>query len=170
MRFYRVIRVRHEATPRRVSAAAKHVRKEKEKYALFPELVTHKTTDDRVTSILQARIQNDIESRRRHARDWRAVRGQVRALPDDVRASLLKYWSSFSCPGHPIYLKGLLREIAQGKFDPAAQLRELEATAERGRKWRESIDYSLARHWTAHYEGRCGPPDSALVKYRPMPE
>jgi len=115
MRFNRYPRTTMaEATPRRLAAARRAVNAEKDKYALFPEFVRHKTAEERVAAIQRHTVVFWDERRNDRAHSWRTARRQLRELPDLTRRGVLAWWQRGGVPGCPEYLLGAIREAKRG--------------------------------------------------------
>src|SRR5262249_25401562 len=70
-------------TPRMPAAARRAVRREKDRYPLFPELLKHQTAEERLASIADERERWWQQMRYRHAKLWRKARQALRELPAD---------------------------------------------------------------------------------------
>ena len=109
MRFTRF--PRGETSPpsaRRVAAAKRAVQAEKDRYPLFPELVTHHTPEARLAAIDRHRIEWWQEQRNFRALRWREARSSLRALPPGPRTAIMRYWQKAFLPGDATYLLGLI--------------------------------------------------------------
>lgn len=122
---------------RRISAARRAVQRQKDKYALVPELVTSQTAEERLDKREATIIAWNKERRHQLAVDWIRARRMLRELPEPKRKSALAYWQRKIYPGHPGYLICLISNILDGSFDPEEEKKQLEKIAEIGRQWRE---------------------------------
>jgi hypothetical protein len=90
----------HAARPaRRVAAAKRAVQAEKDRYPLFPELVTHHMPEARLAAIDRHRIEWWQERRNSRAERWREARSSLRALPPEPRTAIMRYWQKAFLPG-----------------------------------------------------------------------
>jgi hypothetical protein len=131
MRFTRFSRGEHQPSPpsaRRVAAAKRAVQAEKERYPLFPQLVTHHTPEARLAAIDKHRVEWWQEQRDFRADRWRKARSSLRALPPGPRNGIIRYWRHGSLPGDPTYLLGLIHDHKAKKrcfWHALAELRRL---------------------------------------------
>jgi hypothetical protein len=113
---------------RRVAAAKRAVQAEKDRYPLFPELVTHHTPEVRLAAIDRHRIEWWQEHRNFRAERWREARSSLRALPPGPRTAIMRYWQKAFLPGDATYLLGLIRDHKVRKrcfWHALAELRRL---------------------------------------------
>jgi hypothetical protein len=72
MRFARYPRWEpYEVTPRKLAAARRAVQREKDRYPLFPELLTHQTAEKRLEAIATSRDEWWQDMRDHQAKQWR---------------------------------------------------------------------------------------------------
>jgi hypothetical protein len=100
----------HQVTPRKRAAAERAVRKEQDRYALFPELVRHRSADERLEAMALQRDKWWRAMRDHQARQWRRARGLLRSLPEAVQAEVKTLWQEPIYPGDPVYLLVLIRK------------------------------------------------------------
>ncbi|HEY1171069.1 MAG TPA: hypothetical protein VGH19_06820 [Verrucomicrobiae bacterium] len=114
-----------ERSPQRMAAARRAVAKEKDKYALFPELVTHTSAEERVDSLEKHCAQFNQDWRERWAVNWRRARAKVNELPPITRQGLLRYWNhpEIQIPRDPVFLLGAIHTITVYHQSPWHQLR-----------------------------------------------
>ena len=112
MRFTRYPRVQPPTPPsaRRVAAAKRAVQAEKDRFPLFPQLVTHHTPEARLAAIDKHRVEWWQEQRDFRADRWRKARASLCALPSGPRNGIIRYWQKGSLPGDPTYLLGLIHD------------------------------------------------------------
>jgi hypothetical protein len=119
----------YQTTPRKLAFARRAVRKEKDRYPLFPELLKHQTAEDRLASI--AVVERETwwqEMRQRQAKLWRKARQALRDLPAGPRAAIKRCWKICGCPGDPVYLLTIIHEHRARKvcyWHAMAELRRL---------------------------------------------
>lgn len=127
LRFKRYIKHQtSEMSPRRIAAAQRAINKDKEQYALFPELVRFNTPAKR----LQARDQfaaDAVQARRDHrASNWIEARNILRSMSPLTRQGALRWWNQGTgCPGDPEYLLDFLRRVQSGRESGWSKLRRL---------------------------------------------
>jgi hypothetical protein len=111
MRFTRYPRLEpYEVTPRRLAAAGRAVQREKDRYPLFPELLTHQTAKERLEAIATSRAEWWQDMRDHQAKQWRRARKSLRSLPAGHRAAIARYWQICGYPGDPVYLLSIIHE------------------------------------------------------------
>jgi hypothetical protein len=116
-------------TPRKLAAARKAVQRERDRYPLFPELLTHQTAEERLATIAIHREGWWQEMRDRQAHQWRRARKSLRALPSGPRAAITRYWKICDLPGDPVYLLSTIHEHQARKvcfWHVMAELRRLQ--------------------------------------------
>ena len=97
-------------TPRKLAAARRAVQKEKDRCPLFPELLKHKSAEERLKAVASDREQWWQRMRDHRAKQWRRARKALRALPPGPRAAIKRYWQTSGFPGIP-------RDFRQGRSD-----------------------------------------------------
>jgi hypothetical protein len=112
VRFKRYPRVEKPTppSPQRVAAARRSVQAEKDRYALFPELVTYQTVEERLDAFQEHRITWWQEQRNFQAASWRKARALLQSLPPGPRKGIIRYWQKGTLPGDPAYLLGLIQD------------------------------------------------------------
>lgn len=116
MRFNRYPRADNtDVTPRRLAAARRAVQREKDRFALFPELVTHTTAEERIAAVNHHRTEWDQEHRQRRAANWRRARRQLGELPIIRQTGIRRYWQQFNGPGDPVYLLDMITQANRGR-------------------------------------------------------
>jgi len=100
----------YQITPRKLAAARRAVQRQKDRYPLFPELVTHNTPEERLDSIATHRTRWWQTMRDRQARQWRRARKASRDLPRGPKAAITRYWQVCGYPGDPVYLLSIIHE------------------------------------------------------------
>ena len=101
---------RFPPSARRVAAAKRAVQAEKDRFPLFPQLVTHHTPEARLAAIDKHRVEWWQEQRDFRADRWRKARASLCALPSGPRNGIIRYWQKGSLPGDPTYLLGLIHD------------------------------------------------------------
>jgi hypothetical protein len=104
-----------EWTPRRISAAARAVKRDHQSVALFPELVKYQSVEDRIKEMDSRAGAFHRRFRKNEADTWRQARAQLRQLNPIARHGLLLYWAQWGGPSCPTYLLGKLRQIHRGE-------------------------------------------------------
>jgi hypothetical protein len=118
----------YQLTSRKVAAARRAVQREKDRYPLFPELLTHKSAEERLAAIATRREEWWQDMRDRHAELWRRTRKALRELPAGPCAAIRRYWKICGCPGDPVYLLTIIHEHKARKvcyWHVMAELRRL---------------------------------------------
>lgn len=111
-----------------MAAARRAVQSEHDRFALFPELVTHKTVEERLSAVEIHRRESLAEFRQHKAECWRRVRSEMARLPAVSREGVFRYWQRCRCPGDPVYLAGMVRQCRAGVsfWGKLAELRRFE--------------------------------------------
>lgn len=117
---YRLVR-----SPQRMAAARRAVAREKEQYALFPELVTHSTAEQRVDSLETHCAKFNQDWRDHWAVGWRRARALVNELSPITKQGLLRHWNhpDIQSPREPVALLGFIHRIKVYHESPWQQLR-----------------------------------------------
>jgi hypothetical protein len=84
----------YEATPRKLAAARRAVQREKDRYPLFPELLKHRTAEEKLASIAAERESWWQQMRDHHAKLSRKARRALRELPAGPGAAIKRYWQN----------------------------------------------------------------------------
>lgn len=114
-----------ERSPQRMAAARRVVQRDKDSVPLFPELVKHKTAEERVDANEVHRRDWQSEERNRRADAWRKARRMLRELPAITRQGLLRYWNGpASLPRDPSYLADAMWGINHRGENPWTAMRE----------------------------------------------
>lgn len=103
-----------ERSPRRVAAAKRRVKRDMDKMALFPELVEHKTAEERLTSVEIDHDQYVLRMRAHAARNWRKARYELQhGLPPLVAEGIKRWWQSDDngVPRDPAYLLSAIHDV-----------------------------------------------------------
>ena len=129
MRFTRYPRAEsYQITPRKLAAARRAVQREKDRYPLFPELLTHQTAEQRIASIATSREEWWQNVRDHQAKQWRLARKSLHDLPPGPRAAITRYWQVCRFPGDPVYLLSIIHDHKARKvcfWHVMAELRRL---------------------------------------------
>ncbi|MDA3923112.1 MAG: hypothetical protein PF904_00240 [Kiritimatiellae bacterium] len=127
LRFKRYIKHQtKEITPRRMSIAQRSVDKDKDQYALFPELVRFNTPIERIKA-QDHRAKSATQYRRdQRAKAWHKARQIIRSLSPLQRAGVLQYWNhGTQCPADPASLLDFLCRFQSGRDSGWSNLRRL---------------------------------------------
>jgi len=141
MRFFRYPRPpQREITSRRLSAARRAIKRDRDSWALFPEYVKHHTAEERI-----AAVDEDVSAafqlrRKQRAEAWRRARAALRQMPAQQRRDAMEFWQRGIYPASPEYLLALIRSITTGRFKLAEYDREIESARRIGRQNRLSAD------------------------------
>jgi len=112
MRFTRYPKAEpYEITPRKLAAARRAVQRQKDRFPLFPELITHQTAEERLDAIAYGRAEWWQSMRDHQAKQWRRARKSLRDLPRGPRAAITRYWQICGYPGDPVYLLVQMRKM-----------------------------------------------------------
>lgn len=106
MRFSKEMKAgRRPVTPRRVAAAVRALKRERDKVPLFAEEVAAEqpTPEQRVERLDQGFVATWQEIRNQRARVWRKARARLRSLPPDAQAEILARWNRSTVPGDSAY-------------------------------------------------------------------
>lgn len=124
MRFQpQIKRTKREWTGRRVAAAARAVRRERESVALFPELSRYATVEERIAEV-DADGAAMVDRWRAHAaKSWRKARRLIAAMPELQRRGMLRYWQESHCPADPSYLLDAIHGLTTRGVSPWSRLR-----------------------------------------------
>jgi hypothetical protein len=144
MRFTRYPRGEtYQLTPRRLAAARRAVQREKDRYPLFPELLTHQTAEERLDAIATSRADWWQDMRDHQAKQWRRARKSLRRLPARPRAAITRYWQICGCPDDPVYLLSIIHEHKARKvcfWHVMAELRRIRLKGLPGAGAAETLD------------------------------
>ena len=117
MRFAKVSRgTNREITPRRIAAAKRHLRKEREKLALFADEVA----EMQPTPVERIELHDDCFAERwqnfrdLHAKQWRKGRRWLREHPEHAD-EILERWNASMCPADAPYFCTKIRRILREK-------------------------------------------------------
>src|SRR5215469_14058071 len=130
MRFTRYPKAEpYEITPRKLAAARRAVQRQKDRFPLFPELITHQTAEERLDAIAYGRAEWWQNMRDHQAKQWRRARKSLRDLPRGPRAAITRYWQICGHLGDPVYLLSIIHEHKARKvcfWHVMAELRRLQ--------------------------------------------
>lgn len=123
------------ASPRQIAHARRRVEKDREECGLFPQLMKHKTAEDRIEAMQHERSLLSKSMRDTIAKKWREARLRLRQMPESKRMAILRYWSIGHIPGNPYYLSGCITDSERGVcyWHKLADLRRLTLIAMRQR-------------------------------------
>lgn len=99
------------ATPRRLAAAQRALRRECDRHALFAEQVRSEqgTAQQRIERFDQELLDADQRHRELAATQWRWGRRQIARLSAEVRAQILSQWNCSSIPPTAAYFADFVR-------------------------------------------------------------
>lgn len=101
-----------ERTPRRIKAAEKAVKKELDKYPLFPELARFSNVDMRLEQLDDMSRHYWQNIRNQEAYTWRKFRRRLRTLDLQEQERFLNYWNSRNMiPGTAHYASDTLTQF-----------------------------------------------------------
>ena len=101
-----------ERTPRRIKAAEKAVKKELDKYPLFPELARFSNVDMRLEQLDDTSRRYWQNIRNQEAYTWRKFRRRLRTLDLQEQERFLNYWNSHNMiPGTAHYASDTLTQF-----------------------------------------------------------
>lgn len=107
-----------EMTPRRLAAIDRRLARERDAVALLPDLVAQVVTKDVDVARTQEGHSREHALWRAHrAKEWRAVRRRLAALPEHTRRGVLRYWDNWCAsgnPGSPEYLATHVHSAERG--------------------------------------------------------
>lgn len=83
---------------RRLAAASRAIQRQFDAVPLFPDLVTDKTLQERISRIDARDDVSTKKLRQWQADTWRKARRILRALPEPQRAEFIQYWNAIKCP------------------------------------------------------------------------
>jgi hypothetical protein len=84
----------YEITPGKLVAARRAVQRQKDRFPLFPELITHQTAEERLDAIAYGRAEWWQNMRDHQAKQWRRARKSLRDLPRGPSAAITRYGKS----------------------------------------------------------------------------
>lgn len=115
-------------SPQKIAAAARSVKKEQERFALFPELVKFASPLDRITSKEADKKQYFDRLRNHQANTWRQARSIIRQLNAFSRSGLLRFWNTSGYPKDAHYLLSMAKKARAGfsYWSKLAALRRLQ--------------------------------------------
>lgn len=148
MRFTRYPRGTHKAvTPQRLAAARRAVERDREQCGLFPEMMVHKSAEERAQAVVTEAAIWWAEMRQRVAKDWRRARRELRDLSLIKRQGVASYWSTCVFPGVPVYLLELIRETRNGRpiWKRLSVLRRFRLEGMRKGVRTSGVGYSIAK-------------------------
>jgi len=114
---------RREWTARRIANAKRAVQRDHDSVPLFPDMVKHKTVDDRIMEIEKDDFDYKLRMRAYQAAKWREARKAYFALPPRTRQGMKKFWDKSPVPAEAHYLMSVIREHLQTGFSPWSWLR-----------------------------------------------
>lgn len=119
--------VKRDVTRQRLAAAERHLRKERERFALFADEVASEqpTALARIESIDNAFLEWQQDQRRAEARRWREARRRLQELPAPLRTVVLGMWNDGGQPATAGYLLSHIHDAP----------RRLSEMARRGEQW-----------------------------------
>src|SRR3546814_20617690 len=95
-----------ERTNRKLKAAARRLRLDREKFPLFAEEIGESQPSPE--QLLDARARSFVTSqqdnRDRAARNWWQARAELRAIPESERGAFIRYWNRCKSPSHAPFL------------------------------------------------------------------
>jgi len=101
---------------RRIGAAKRALKREREKAGLFgEELMRFTSVEERKNQINQSSMDFVERMRKSDARLWREARQYFYALSNDTREEITQYWKRFGCPKRAVYFADLMTQL---KRDP----------------------------------------------------
>lgn len=93
---------------RRLSAAKRSLKKEKEKAGLFPELMKFNSVEERVEQMDNMLLQRVKQFRDSAAKDIWECRKRFRSLPDNIKNDVIEYWNKSIAPKEPFRFLSLI--------------------------------------------------------------
>lgn len=93
---------------RRIAAAKRALKKEKEKAGLFPELMKFNSVEERVEQMDNMLLQRVKQYRDSAAEDIIKCRKRFRSLPDNIKNDVIEYWSKSMVPKEPFRFLSLI--------------------------------------------------------------
>jgi hypothetical protein len=115
MRFQRYPRYHFTRTWRKVLAAERNLRRQREALPLFAEMI--REVQPSVDEIMAERERRWIDSekadRARRAQQWREARSCIASLCPEARKVVTARWNSGIYPATPVYLFYLIRTVSK---------------------------------------------------------
>lgn len=93
---------------RRLSAAKRALKKEKEKAGLFSELMKFNSVEERVEQMDNMIVQRVKQFRDSAAEDIIKCRKKFRSLPDNIKIDVIEYWNKSIAPKEPFRFLSLI--------------------------------------------------------------
>lgn len=99
-----------EWSKQRIAAAKRALKKEKERAGLFPELMRFNSAEERMEQADSNFLERVVFYRKKIAEDLKQCKKEFRALPEEIKKSIVKYWKDTYMPKEPFRLLGLINE------------------------------------------------------------
>lgn len=96
-------------TSRRVAAAQRALRKERNRYALFADQLDQDTPQERIAKADRQLLSQEQGHRDLHAKHWRWGRTQLAQQTKEVRREILAAWNRSSIPPTASYFADFVR-------------------------------------------------------------
>lgn len=114
MKFYPYIKAtRRPVTGRRLAAARRALQRQADKVALFPELAPTETPAERVDRFDAESVAMVQRHRDWLAQTWRRARRQLRALPPEQHAEVMRQWRNKFLPKTAVYLADIIFTVTR---------------------------------------------------------
>ena len=108
----------YERTNRKLKAAERRLRLDREKFPLFAEEIgeSQPTPEELLDSRARSFITSQQRNRDRAAADWWRARAELRAIPEPDRSAFIRYWNRSKCPGNATYLLTNMNMFRDGRL------------------------------------------------------
>lgn len=93
---------------RRIGAAKRALKREKEKAGLFPELMKFNSVEERMSQVDNMILERIKQFRNDKALDLWKCRTKFRNLPQDIKKDVLEFWNNSIAPKEPFRLLSLI--------------------------------------------------------------
>lgn len=108
----------YERTNRKLLAAARRLRLDREKFPLFADEIgeSQPTPEELLDARARSFVANQQDNRDRAARNWWQARAELRAIPEPDRSAFVRYWNRCKCPGNATYLLTYMNMFRDGRL------------------------------------------------------
>src|SRR3546814_3646832 len=107
----------YERTNRKLKAAERRLRLDREKFPLFAEEIgeSQPSPEELLDARARSFVTHQQDNRDRAARNWWPARVELRAIPDPDRAAFIRFWNRCKCPGNGSYLLTYMNMFRDGR-------------------------------------------------------
>lgn len=108
----------YERTNRKLKAAERRLRLDREKFPLFAEEIgeSQPSPEELLDARARSFVTHQQDNRDRAARNWWQARAELRAIPEPDRSAFIRYWNRSKCPGNATYLLTYMNMFRDGRL------------------------------------------------------